>query len=152
MEIKVNTNISNRFQKVEIQINAPERNEEIKRIEENITNYKRIIRKIVGKQNNSYFILDIDNVIKFYSEEKNNYCKTKDGEFRIKEQLYYLEEVLPTERFIRISNSVIINVEKVKCFNTDTLGKIVVELKDGSKEDVARRKNSDIMKFLKNIF
>ena len=115
-------------------------------------NYKRIIRKIVGKQNNSYFILDINNVIKFYSEEKNNYCKTKDGEFKIKEQLYYLEEVLPTERFIRISNSVIINVEKVKCFNTDTLGKIIVELKDGSKEDVARRKNSDIMKFLKNIF
>lgn len=151
MEIKVNTNISNKFQKVEIQINAPERNEDVKRIEENITNYKRIIRKIVGKQNNSYFILDINKVIKFYSEEKNNYCKTKDGEFRIKEQLYYLEEVLPAEEFIRISNSVIINVEKVKCFNTDTLGKIIVELKDGSKEEVSKRKNSDIMKFLKNI-
>lgn len=151
MEIKVNTNISNKFQNVEIQINAPERNEEVKRIEENITNYKRIIRKIVGKQNNSYFILDINKVIKFYSEEKNNYCRTKEGEFKIKEQLYYLEEVLPEKEFIRISNSVIINVEKVKCFNTDTLGKIIVELKDGSKEEVSKRKNSDIMKFLKNI-
>ena len=152
MDPKVITNISEQFPNVTIQINAPERNEEVDRLERELTKYKKTIRKIVGKQNNSFFILDIDEVISFFSKEKNNYCKTKEGEFKIKEQLYYLEEVLPSKDFIRISNSTIINVRYVKCFNTDIVGKIIVELKDGSTENVSQRKNKDIINFLKNIY
>ena len=44
--------------------------------------------------------------------EKNDFCKTRDGIYKIKEKLYYLEEVLPSKDFIRISNlyTVIISV------------------------------------------
>ena len=152
MDPKVITNISEQFKNVTIQINAPERNEEIDRIERELNQYKKTIRKIVGKQNNSFFILEVDEVISFFSREKSNYCRTKEGEFKIKEQLYYLEEVLPSENFIRISNSTIINVKYVKCFNTDIIGKIIVELKDGTMENVSQRKNKDIINFLKNIY
>ena len=87
MNPRIITNISEEFNNITIQINAPKRTEELDILEKELITYKKTIRKIVGKQNNSFFILEIDDVISFFSREKNNYCKTKEGEFRIKEQL-----------------------------------------------------------------
>lgn len=151
MKIDVRTNISKKFDKVEININAPERNEEIEFIERTLGKYERIMKRIIGIKNNSYYIVNVNDIISFYSREKYNYCKTKVEEYRIKEQLYYLEETLPHDIFIRISNGVIINVDYVKCFDTGTIGTIVVEMKDGTKEKVSKRKNKEIINFIKNI-
>lgn len=150
MDIKVRTNISSEFENIEICINAPERNEEVQRLEnELLTKQEKDIKNIIGMQDNDIFIINISDIIMFYSEEKNNFCKTKDGIYRIKEKLYYLEEKLPQKDFIRISNSVIANINHVKCFNTSIIGKIIVKFKDGSEEAVSRRKTSEIMSFLK---
>lgn len=150
MDIKVRTNISSEFQNIEICINAPERNEEVQRLEnELLTKQEKTIKNIIGMQDNDIFIINVSDIILFYSEEKNNFCKTKDGVYRIKEKLYYLEEKLPQKDFIRISNSVIANINHVKCFNTSIIGKIIVKFKDGSEEAVSRRKTSEIMSFLK---
>ena len=151
MDIKVRTNISNEYQCIEIQINAPERNEEVQRIENELLAKKdKIINNIIGIQDNDIFIINVSDVITFYSDEKNNFCKTKDGIYKVKEKLYYLEDKLPTNEFIRISNSVIANINHVKCFNTSIIGKILVKFKDGSEETVSRRKTSEIMSFLRN--
>ena len=151
MDIKVRTNISNEFQNIEVCINAPERNEEVQRLEnELLAKQGKNIKNLIGMQDNDIFIIDIADVIEFFSEEKNNFCKTKDGVYKIKEKLYYLEEMLPQKDFIRISNSAIININHVKCFNTSIIGKIVVKFKDGSEETVSKRRTTEIMKFLKN--
>ena len=151
MDIKIRTNISSEFENIEICINAPERNEEVQRLEnELLTNQEKTIKNIIGMQDNDIFIINISDIIMFYSEEKNNFCKTKDGVYRIKEKLYYLEEKLPSKDFIRISNSVIANINHVKCFNTSIIGKIIIKFKNGAEETVSRRKTSEIMSFLKN--
>ena len=93
--------------------------------------------------------LNTSEIAYVYSEEKNNYCRTKDGTFRIKEKMYYLEEALPSKEFIRISNSAIININHVKCFNTSIIGRIQVKFKDGTTEDVSKRRTPEIMSFLK---
>lgn len=150
MDIKIRTNISSEFENIEICINAPERNEEVQRLEnELLTKQEKIIKNIIGMQDNDIFIINVSDIILFYSEEKNNFCKTKEGVYRIKEKLYYLEEKLPQKDFIRISNSVIANINHVKCFNTSIIGKIIVRFKDGSEENVSRRKTSEIMSFLR---
>ena len=151
MDIKIRTNISSEFENIEICINAPERNEEVQRLEnELLTNQEKTIKNIIGMQDNDIFIINISDIIMFYSEEKNNFCKTKDGVYRIKEKLYYLEEKLSQKDFIRISNSVIANINHVKCFNTSIIGKIIIKFKNGAEETVSRRKTSEIMSFLKN--
>jgi len=61
-----------------------------------------------------------------------------------------LEENLPKKNFIRISNSVIVNISQVKYFNTNIVGSILVKLNDGTEEYVSKRRISDIMRFLKN--
>lgn len=151
MKIKVHTNISSEFQEIEVCINAPEKNEEVQRLEnELLSRNVNVIKQIIAMRNNDIFIINVSDVIMFFSEEKNNFCKTKDGIFLIKEKLYYLENVLPSREFIRISNSTIINIKHVKCFNTSIIGRIVVKFKDGNEENVSRRRTAEIMKFLKD--
>ena len=151
MDIKVRTNISNEFQDIEVCINAPERNEEVQMLEnELLSKSSKSIQQIIAMQNNDIFIINMSDVILFFSEEKNNFCKTKDGIYKIKEKLYYLEEMLSTKDFIRISNSAIININHVKCFNTSIIGKIIVKFKDGTEESVSKRKTAEIMKFLRD--
>ena len=151
MDIKVHTNISNEYQDIEICINAPERNQEVQMLEnELLSKSSKLIKQIIAIQNNDIFIINVSDIILFFSEDKNNFCKTKDGIYRIKEKLYYLEEMLSPRDFIRISNSAIININHVKCFNTSIIGKIIVKFKDGSEERVSKRKTAEIMKFLKD--
>lgn len=151
MDIKVRTNISNEFQDIEVCINAPERNKEVQMLEnELLSKSSKSIQQIIAMQNNDIFIINISDIILFFSEEKNNFCKTKDGVYKIKEKLYYLEEILSTKDFIRISNSAIININHVRCFNTSIIGKIIVKFKDGTEESVSKRKTAEIMKFLKD--
>ena len=150
MNIKVHTNISDEFADIEIVINAPKLTEEVKKIEEELLSKVSENKKnVIGMQGNDIFLINVSDVIVFYSEEKSNYCKTNDGIYRIKEKMYYLEEILPKNDFIRISNSKIINIDFVKCFNTSIIGKIIIIFKDGSEEIVSRRRTSDILKFLK---
>ena len=151
MDIKIKTNISKQYQDIEILINAPERNQEVQVIENKLlTMTSKKMSQVIGLQNNDIFILNIDNIIMFYSEEKNNYCKTTEGVYRIKEKMYFLEENLSHKDFVRISNSAIINIKFVKCFNTSIVGRILVKFKDGSEEYVSKRRTSEMMKFLKD--
>lgn len=151
MDIKVRTNISKEFQNIEICINAPEKTTEVQLLEnELLAKSTKAIQQIIAIQNNDIFIINVSDIILFFSEEKNNFCKTKDGTYKIKEKLYYLEEILSTKDFIRISNSAIININHVKCFNTSIIGKIIVKFKDGTEEIVSKRRTSEIMRFLKD--
>lgn len=151
MDIKVRTKISNEYQDIEVCINAPAINQEVQMLENELLSIiSKSIKQIIAMQDNNIFIINVSDIILFFSEEKNNFCKTKDGIYRIKEKLYYLEEMLSPRDFIRISNSAIININHVKCFNTSIIGKIIVKFKDGSEESVSKRKTSEIMKFLKD--
>ena len=150
MDINIHTNISNTYKNIEIFINAPQRNEQVIQIEnELLKNCTNKIKTIMGVQNNDIFIIKIQDIIEIYTDERNIFCKTANGIFGIKEKLYYLEEILPSKDFIRISNSAIININHVKCFNTSIIGKILVKFKDGTEEIVSKRKTKEIKKFLK---
>ena len=57
----------------------------------------------------------------------------------IRLRLYEAEERLKPFRFVRISNSEIINLKKVGSFDLSFAGTICVTLTDGSKTYVSRR-------------
>lgn len=150
MDIKVRTNISSEYQNIEVCINAPAINQDVQMLENKLLSISsKSIKQIIAMQNNDIFIINVSDIILFFSKEKNNFCKTKDGIYKIKEKLYYLEEMLSPKDFIRISNSAIININHVKCFNTSIIGKIIVKFKDGTEEFVSKRKTSEIMRVLK---
>jgi len=149
MDINVATNISKEHKNIEVIINAPELTEEVNVIVNSIMGISNSIKQIIGTKDNKIYLLTINEIIYFYSEEKNNYCKTKSGIFKIKEKLYELEEKLSKGNYVRISNSCIINLKYVDSFDTSIIGTIEVMFKDGSKEYVSRRRVKDVMKKIK---
>jgi len=149
MEIKINTNISNEFEKVLITVNAPELSDEVQNLVQYISTINTIPNQIVATKNNEIYFVDLEKVICFFSQDKSNYVRTKKDTYKIKYKLYELEELLKQKEFIRISNSCIINVKQVECFDTSILGTILVKLKDNTQEKVSKRNVPQIMKFLK---
>ena len=149
MKIKINTNISSEFEETLVTINAPELSEEVQKLIQYISNINVVPNQIVGNKNNEIYFIDLEKVICFFSKEKYNYVKTKKDTYKVKNKLYELENSLRQKGFIRISNSCIINVKQVKCFDTSILGTVLVKLKDGSQETVSKRNVAQIMKLLK---
>ena len=64
-------------------------------------------------------------------------------------KLYELEEALDKNDFIKISNSCIVNINQVECFDISILGTIVVKLKDNTKENVSKRNIKKVKQMLK---
>lgn len=144
--MKIETKISDEFEEICIQIQAPSLTEEVKDIVRVIAKFKS---QILATKDNRIFPIELEDVICFYSKERQNFVKTMEDTYEIQYKLYELEEVLADKGFIRISNSCIINIGKVKCFDTSIIGIIDVIFKDNTKKAVSRRKVKEIMKIIK---
>ncbi len=149
MSIKINTNISKEYQETIITVNAPEMNQDIQNLINYISNINIIPNQIVANDDNKIYFIDLENIICFFSKNKYNYVRTKEGTYRVRYKLYELEDILKNKNFIRISNSCIINMNQVKYFDTSILGTISVYLKDSTHEVVSKRYVSEITKILK---
>lgn len=149
MNIKIITNISSEFEEPAITIQAPKLTAEIQNLIDYISNINTIPTQIVGNQNNEIYFIDLENVICFFSKDKYNYARTEKGTYKIKYKLYELEETFKPKDFIRISNSCLINIHQVECFDTSILGTVLVKLKDQTQEVVSKRNVSQIMKLLR---
>lgn len=119
------------------------RNKEIEDMIHYINCYKR---KVIVNKDYEALEIEYKDIILFYSDKKNNYCKTKKDTYRIKNKLYELEKM--DIDFVRISKSCIININHVKFFDLSKTGKIIVKLEDKTEETVSRRKIKEVMNFL----
>lgn len=151
MKINIHTSISDDIKddEIEVQIKAKNNSNVLNKIIENIQNVSENIDTIIGIKESNISIIDVSDIICFYSMEQNNYCKTNSGEFKIKKKLYELEESLDKNTFVRISNSCIVNIKFVQSFDLSMIGNIVVKFKDGTSEYVSKRRIPNVMKFLK---
>ena len=151
MNINVTTNISkDHGEDIEVIINTSKITKELEDLINLINETsKGEINTILGKDDNKISVINVDEIMYIYSENQCNFCKTEKGTFKISERLYDLESKLPRDKFIRISNSAIINIKYVDCFDVGMVGTILVKFIDKSTEYVSRRRVKDVMKFLK---
>lgn len=103
---------------------------------------------LAGFKDDSMQILDDDEIYRIYTADSKVYAELRDTEFLIKQRLYELEERLDNKKFIRISNSEIINLKKVKGFDLSFTGTICVSLVNGVVTYVSRRYMSKLKKVL----
>ncbi len=120
-------------------------NTNIDKIIEHIKNYDD--QKVLVRQNNEYLQIDFQDIIAFYSDKKDIYCRTESGEYKIKNSLSRLEN--QANDFVRISKSCIINIKHLDSFDMGETGSIVVKLDDGTEEIVSRRKVKEILRYIK---
>lgn len=83
-----------------------------------------------------------------YSENGKIFAKTDDNIYQLKYRLYQLEALLD-KNFIRISNSEIINIQKVKNLDFSMLGTIRINFINGTYTFASRRFIKKIKEYLK---
>ncbi len=94
---------------------------------------------LAGFQDGRVVALEQEEIFRIYASAGKVYAATQQGEFLLRLRLYELEERLSRSRFVRISNSEIINLKKVKNFDLSFAGTICVTLKDSTVTYVSRR-------------
>ena len=83
---------------------------------------------ITGSKNEKIEVLEQDELIRIYAANSRVFAVASSGEYLLRLRLYEAEERLNPNQFVRISNSEIINLKKVKSFDLSFAGTICVEL------------------------
>jgi DNA-binding LytR/AlgR family response regulator len=103
---------------------------------------------ITGFKGEDVLILEPSEIVRIYATNQRVYAVSESGEYGVKLRLYELENRLPSSDFVRISNSEIINLKKVKGFDLSFTGTICVKFQDGGVSYVSRRYVSKIKQIL----
>ena len=93
-------------------------------------------------------ILEPDDLLRIYASAGKVIAATGHGEYTLRLRLYEVEERLKPDIFVRISNSEIINLKKVKNFDLSIAGTISIKMSDGTTSYVSRRFVTKIKKIL----
>ena len=105
-------------------------------------------RIISGSRDDKIEVLEQEDLIRIYADAGKIVAVTEKGEYALRLRLYELEERLDAGRFVRISNSEIINLRKVNHFDLSFTGTICVSLSNGTTTYASRRYVSKIKKIL----
>ena len=84
-------------------------------------------------------LLPQENFLRFYTDGKGVAAQTAEGVYTVGLRLYELEERLDRRRFVRISNSEIVNLDQVTALDLSLAGTIRMTLTGGSYAYVSRR-------------
>ena len=99
---------------------------------------------IAGFSEDTVRLLAQEEILRIYAADGKVFAVTEKGEFTLRLRLYELEERLDKKRFVRISNSEIVNLGKVRGFDLSFSGTIRVSLTNGTSTYVSRRYVSKI--------
>lgn len=94
------------------------------------------------------YLLEQSEIVRVYASAGKVFAVTQQGEYTLRLRLYELEERLDSSCFVRISNSEIVNLRKVKSFDLSYTGTIRVALCNGESAFVSRRYVSKIKNVL----
>lgn len=145
--MNIHFSLNPKIEGITIQIEAKEYNEEVKKLMELLQNTEKGFDKIVVEQEEKFYFLEKGEIEKIYSQNGTVYVDTVQGTFESKECLYELEEKL-NKNFVRISKSVLVNVEEIQSLEMEFNGKMKMNLKSGDVEYTSRSYLKDIKKAL----
>lgn len=103
---------------------------------------------ISGRKDEKIEILEQSDLIRIYANAGKVFAVTNKGEYILRLRLYEVESRLPSNQFVRISNSEIINLKKVNTFDLSFTGTICVKLSNGITTYVSRRYVQKLKKIL----
>lgn len=112
MKISVNINPNNI--ETEIIINCKDVDDSIRKILDFLN--RQETEFIVGKQGHMQHILKPSDIYYVHTEADSVVAVTETGSFVLKEKLYELEQILPSNQFVRLSKSVIANLYELSRF------------------------------------
>ena len=94
---------------------------------------------IAGFKDDVVEVLEPSDIYRVFAASGKVFAETSHGEYTLRLRLYEIEQRLDSQSFVRISNSDIINLKKVKGFDLSFAGTICVTLSNGTVTYVSRR-------------
>ena len=104
---------------------------------------------VSGFTGNKVELVSQKDIIRVYTQGRKVMIQTDEKLYSTNKSLSNLEEILNSDRFLRISQSEIVNLYRVKCFDFNLSGTIGVELDNGIKSWASRSKVRTIKALLK---
>ncbi|MCR5000942.1 MAG: LytTR family transcriptional regulator DNA-binding domain-containing protein [Lachnospiraceae bacterium] len=105
--------------------------------------------QIVANDQDKLVFISQRDIVRVYAEKRRIYLQTAEATYTVKRTLAGLEEDLNPSRFLRTSQSEIINLFKVRCFDVSLVGTIGVEFDCGVKSWVSRSRIKRVRTMLK---
>ena len=146
--MKLNINIDAGAKEPEITITTSHMTEDVNRVVDFISRLDDAPTIISGIREDKVELLDPEVIVKIYAEDSKVFAQTEKGSYQIRLRLYEAEEKLNNSKFVRISNSEIVNLKKVKSLDLSFVGTICMELSNGEVSYVSRRYVSKIKRVL----
>lgn len=137
--MQVEIKIDHSYLEPKVVVYTSQMNEEIELLLKRISEEKEAAKVLTGMQNEQLKVLDEVDIIRIEANAGKVLAHTSEGEYVMRQRLYELESRLEDFSFVRISNSEIINLKKVKNFDLSFAGTICVSMIDGSVLYASRR-------------
>ena len=146
--MKLNIQIDAEAKEPELVITTAYMTEEVNRVVEFVSGLDDVSTILCGIRKDKVDLLDQEAIVKIYAEDGKVFAKTDEGSYQMRLSLYEAEERLDSSKFVRISNSEIVNLKKVNSLDLSFVGTICMELSNGEVSYVSRRYVSKIKKVL----
>lgn len=105
-------------------------------------------KMIAGFKDDIAEVLEPSDIYRIFATSGKVFAETNHGEYTLRLRIYELEQRLDSQSFVRISNSDILNLKKVRGFDLSFAGTICVTLSNGTVTYVSRRFVSKIKQLL----
>lgn len=142
--MKASVIVDPNLQESEIMIRTPQMSDEIQSLLDQLQGPQ--ISLLCGMRQDSDLmeVIDPRQLIRVYAQSKKVIAQTPQASYILHLPLYQVEEKLRNKGFVRISNSEIIAVSQIACFDASISGTMCIRMKDSSKSYVSRRYISSI--------
>ena len=144
--MKIRIELDDSLQEQEIIIRAPELTPEISQLQKLIGDATKATKSLEFYKGDTRVYISLDEVLFFETDEKGISAHTRTDSYEIRYKLYELEERLAPHRFVRISNSEIVNARMITGMDFSLTGTIRLSLRGGVETYASRRYVSKIRK------
>lgn len=133
--MKLELNIDEKVKETLVVVNANKVDKEV----QNLINYIEYSSEyLIGIVEDKASIIDIDEIIRVYIEDRKTFVVTLKDTYVVKKKLYEVENMV-TRNFIKISQSEIANIRFIKNLDFSNTGTIVIKYKNSDISYVSRR-------------
>lgn len=136
--MKVELHIDPSLRRTQVVVHAPANTPEVQELVRRLS-AEGVVPTITAFRGSEALILSLGDILRFFADGKGVSCQTAGGVYAVRQRLYELEEELEGTRFVRVSHSEIVDLNKVSALDLSITGTIKMTLERNVTVYVSRR-------------
>lgn len=104
--------------------------------------------RLYAKKGNEYCFVNTSEILYFETVDNHTFLYTLEDVLEIRQKLYELEDYLSEKDFIRISKSLIVNINKIRSLKPELNRTILATMCNGERLSISRKYVPEIRKLL----